>query len=124
MSSGPGPELERRLSTLDIALLTVGSVVGTGIFLTPGNVAKEVPHAGLILLVWLAGGALALFGALTLAEPATAMPQAGGLYVVLREAFGRLPAFLYGWACFLIILSGGIATIALGFGAWLGVFVP
>lgn len=124
MAREPGPELERRLSTLDIALLTIGSVVGTGIFLTPGGVAAELPHAGLIVLVWLAGGALALFGALTLAEPATAMPQAGGLYVVLREAFGRLPAFLYGWACFLIILSGGIATIAMGFGAWLGEFVP
>jgi APA family basic amino acid/polyamine antiporter len=120
----PGPELERRLSTLDVALLTIGSVVGTGIFLTPGDVAAKLPHSGLVLLVWIAGGLLALFGALTLAEPATAMPQAGGLYVVLREAFGRLPAFLYGWACFLIILSGGIATIAMGFGAWLGEFVP
>jgi APA family basic amino acid/polyamine antiporter len=124
VARGPAPELERRLSTLDVALLTIGSVVGTGIFLTPGSVAAAVPHPGLILLTWLAGGTLALFGALTLAEPATALPEAGGLYVVLREAFGRLPAFLYGWACFLIILSGGIATIAMGFGAWLGEFVP
>lgn len=118
------PELPRRLGTLDAALLTIGAVVGTGIFLTPGDVAAAVPHAGLILLVWLAGGALALAGALTLAEPVAALPRAGGLYHVLREAFGPLPAFLYGWTCFLVIMSGGIAAIAMGFGEWLGAFVP
>jgi basic amino acid/polyamine antiporter, APA family len=102
----------------------VGGVVGTGIFLVPGDVAAEVPHAGLILLAWLAGGALALAGALTLAEPAAALPRAGGLYHVLREAFGPLPAFLYGWTCFLVIMTGGIAAIAMGFATWLGAFVP
>jgi APA family basic amino acid/polyamine antiporter len=121
----PGaPDLPRRLTTLDAALITVGGVVGTGIFLVPGDVAAAVPHAGLILLAWIAGGALALAGALTLAEPAAALPRAGGLYHVLREAFGPLPAFLYGWTCFLVIMSGGIAAIAMGFATWLGAFVP
>lgn len=129
MSSAPrdttvAPDLSRRLTTLDATLLTVGSVVGTGIFLVPGDVAAAVPHAGLVLLVWLAGGALALAGALTLAEPAAALPRAGGLYLVLREAFGPLPAFLYGWTCFLVIMSGGCAAIAMGGATWLGVFVP
>ncbi len=118
------PDLQRRLTTLDATLLTIGSVIGTGIFLVPGDVAAAVPHAGLILLVWLAGGALALAGALTLAEPAAALPRAGGLYLVLREAFGPLPAFLYGWTCFLVIMSGGCAAIAMGGATWLGAFVP
>ena len=121
---GDSPHLSRRLTTLDTALLTVGAIVGTGIFLTPGDVVGSLPHAGLVLLVWIAGGLLVLAGALTLAEPAAALPRAGGLYLVLREAFGPLPAFLYGWTCFLVIMSGGIAAIAMGFGQWLGVFVP
>ncbi len=127
MATEPGPlqpDLPRRLGTLDATLLTIGAVVGTGVFLVPGDVAAAVPHAGLIVLVWLAGGALALAGALTLAEPAAALPRAGGLYHVLREAFGPLPAFLYGWTCFLVIMSGGIAAIAMGGATWLGAFAP
>jgi APA family basic amino acid/polyamine antiporter len=117
-------ELCRRLTALDAALLTIGSVVGTGIFLTAGDVAEAVPHAGLILLVWLGGGAFALAGALTLAEPASALPRAGGLYLVLREAFGPLFAFLYGWTAFLVIMSGGLAAIAMGGATCLAAFVP
>ncbi len=119
-----GAELPRRLGTRDATLLAIGGVVGTGIFLVPGDVAAAVPHAGLVLLVWVLGGALALAGALTVAEPVAALPRAGGLYHVLREAFGPLPAFLYGWTCFLVIMSGGIAAIAMGCATWLGAFVP
>ena len=122
MSDSPG--LLRRLGALDGALLTVGSVVGTGVFLTAGDVARAVPHAGLVLLVWLAGGLLTLAGALTYAELGTMYPRAGGVYHYLVEAYGPVWGFLYGWACFMVIMSGGLAAIAVGFGEYLGAFVP
>ena len=116
--------LERRLGAWDGALLTVGSIVGTGIFLTTGDMAKALPHAGLILLVWLLGGLLTLAGALTYAELGVLFPRAGGIYHFLKEAFGPFLAFLYGWTSFVVIMSGGIAAIAVGFGTTLGAFVP
>jgi APA family basic amino acid/polyamine antiporter len=118
------PELVRGLGTLDGALVTVGSVVGTGIFLTSSDVARAVPHAGLVVLVWLAGGLLTLAGALTYAELGAMFPRAGGQYHYLKEAYGPLPAFLFGWASFLVIMTGGIATLAVGFGEYLGAFLP
>ncbi len=120
----PAPALERRLSTLDGVLLTVGGVVGTGIFFTTADMARALPEAPSILLAWLAAGLLTLAGALTYAELGTMFPQAGGLYCFLREAYGPLPAFLYGWTAFTVIMSGGIAAIAAGFGDYLGSFVP
>ena len=116
--------LERRLGAWDGALLTVGSVVGTGIFLTTGEMAKALPHAGLILLVWLLGGLLTLAGALTYAELGVLFPRAGGIYHFLKEAFGTFVGFLYGWTSFTVIMSGGIAAIAVGFGEYFGAFVP
>jgi basic amino acid/polyamine antiporter, APA family len=118
------PSLERRLGTLDAALLTIGSVVGTGIFLTGGEVARALPSPGAVLLVWLVGGALALAGALTYAELGAMNPRAGGLYAYLADAYGPLWGFFYGWACLLVIMSGGIAAIAVGFGEYLGTFLP
>jgi APA family basic amino acid/polyamine antiporter len=120
----PRPALVRGLGTLDVTLLTVGAVVGTGIFLTPGSIAAAVPHPGLVLLVWLAGGALVLAGAFAYAELGTLFPRAGGLYQYLREAWGPVWGFLYGWTCLLVIMSGGIAAIAVGFGEYLGALVP
>jgi APA family basic amino acid/polyamine antiporter len=117
-------ELERRLGARDAALLTVGSVVGTGVFLTTADIARRLPHAGWIVAVWVAGGLLSLAGALTYAEMGTMFPRAGGQYHYLREAFGPLTGFLFGWTCFLCIFSGGIAAIAVGFGTYLGGFVP
>ncbi|MGE0641358.1 MAG: APC family permease [Thermoanaerobaculia bacterium] len=117
-------ELVRGLGARDGTLLTVGSVVGTGIFLVTSDIARAVPHGGLVLLVWLVGGLLALSGALTFAELGAMYPRAGGIYHYLKEAFGPLPGFLYGWTCFLIIMSGGIAAIAIGFGEYLGAFFP
>jgi APA family basic amino acid/polyamine antiporter len=116
--------LERRLGAWDGALLTVGSVVGTGIFLTTGEMAKALPHAGLILLVWLLGGLLTLAGALTYAELGVLFPRAGGIYHFLKESLGTFAGFLYGWTSFVVIMSGGIAAIAVGFGEYLGAFVP
>lgn len=118
------PELVRGLGTWDGTLLTIGSIVGTGIFITTGDIAKVLPHGGLILVVWLAGGLLTLAGALTYAELGVMFPRAGGIYHFLKEAYGPIWGFLYGWACFAVIMSGGIAAIAVGFGEYLGSFVP
>ena len=122
--SGEEARLVRGLGTWDAALLTIGSVVGTGIFLTTGDMARVLPDSGLILWVWVAGGLLTLAGALTYAELGVMFPRAGGLYHYLKEAYGPLVGFLYGWIAFLVIMSGGIATIAVGFGQYLASFVP
>jgi APA family basic amino acid/polyamine antiporter len=116
--------LVRGLGTWDGALLTVGSIVGTGIFITTADMAKVLPHTGLILLVWLAGGLLTLAGALTYGELGAMFPRAGGLYHYVREAYGPLWGFLYGWTAFLVIMSGGIAALGVAFGEYLGSFLP
>jgi len=118
------PQLVRGLGVWDAALLTIGSILGTGIFITTGDIARGVPHAGLILALWVVGGLLTLAGALTYAELGVLFPRAGGQYQFLKEAYGPLPGFLFGWGAFFIIMSGGIATMAVGFGEYLGAFVP
>ena len=118
------PQLIRGLGPWDGALLTVGAMVGTGIFITTGDIARSLPYPGLILAVWLVSGLLTLAGALTYSELGAMFPHAGGMYHFMREAYGPLPGFLYGWTCFLVIMSGGIAAIAVGFAEYLGVFVP
>src|SRR5439155_690883 len=96
------PELIRTLRLRDLLLLFIGSVIGSGIFRTPGPILRQVGGSvGLSLLVWVAGGVLSLLGALTYAELAAANPEAGGLYCYIRDGFGRLAAFLYGWCLFL-----------------------
>jgi len=119
-----GPALVRGLGAWDGALITIGSVLGTGIFITTADVARAVPHPGLVLGVWLVGGVLTVAGALTYAELGAMFPRAGGQYHFLKEAYGPLWGFLFGWAAFLVIMSGGIATLAVGFGEYLGAFVP
>ncbi len=118
------PTLVRGLTTWDGALLTIGSIVGTGIFLTTSDMARVLPHPGLILLVWLAGGLLTLAGALTYGELGAMFPRAGGLYHYVKEAYGPLWGFLYGWTAFLVIMSGGIAALGVAFGEYLGSFLP
>lgn len=118
------PTLVQGLSAWDGALITMGSILGTGIFLTTSDIARVLPHPGLILFVWIIGGLLTLAGALTYAELGAMFPKAGGQYHYLREAYGPLWGFLFGWTCFLVIMSGGIATMAVGFGEYLGSFVP
>ena len=119
-----GAGLVRRLGTWDAVLVTIGSVLGTGIFLTTSDVARALPHAGLILVAWFAGGLLTLAGALTYAELGVLFPRAGGQYHYLKEAYGPLWGFLFGWTCFLVIMCGGIAALAVGFGEYLGFFLP
>src|SRR5207245_7497218 len=119
------PELVRTLRLSDLLLLFVGSVIGSGIFLTPGLIFRQLGGSvGFSLLVWLAGGVLSLLGALTYAELAACNPEAGGLYCYIRDAFGRFPAFLYGWCLFLVISSGSVAALARAFAIHLAEIVP
>jgi APA family basic amino acid/polyamine antiporter len=119
------PPLLRTLSLRDLFLLFIGSVIGSGIFLTPGLIFRQLDGSvGLALLVWVAGGVLSLLGALTYAELAAANPEAGGLYCYIRDGFGRIPAFLYGWCLFLVIASGSIAALARAFTRYLAEIVP
>lgn len=105
-------------------MLVVGGIIGSGIFFTPSETAKELPTAGWVLVVWALGGVVAFAGALTYAELGALIPDAGGAYVYIREAFGALPAFLYGWMSLLLIASGAIAAVAVGFAGYVGHFVP
>ncbi|HWZ60538.1 MAG TPA: amino acid permease [Gemmatimonadaceae bacterium] len=105
----------RRLGTFDAAMVTVGGIIGGGIFLNPAVVAQRVHTGPLILLTWAVGGVIATIGALCFAELGSRRPEAGGGYVYLREAFGPLPAFLYGWTFFLVVNTGGMAAVAVTF---------
>jgi APA family basic amino acid/polyamine antiporter len=124
VAAAPAPQLVRRLGAWDGALITIGSVLGTGIFITTGDMARVLPHPGLMLLAWVTGGVLTLCGALTIAELGAMFPRAGGQYQYLKEAYGPLWGFLFGWTCFFVIMTGGIATLAVGFGEYLGSFLP
>jgi APA family basic amino acid/polyamine antiporter len=121
VSAPPGPAahprdlLARSLSLRDAVLLVVASVVGSGIFLTPGAIADRLPHPGLIFAVWIAGGLLSLAGALANAELGAMFPRAGGNYVYLREAFHPAAGFAVGWLSFFAIQCGTVATLAAGF---------
>lgn len=116
--------LIRQLGLFDSSMVMVGIVIGSGIFLTTGIMAKSIPSGGLILLAWLVGGLLTLAGALTYAELGAAMPEAGGQYVYLREAYGPMAGFLFGWILFLVYMTGGIAALALAFAEYIGYFFP
>ena len=107
--------LPRVLGLWDIVSIVIGGVIGSGIFLVPKDMAAAVGGPLLILAVWLVGGLLSFFGALSFGELGAAMPEAGGVYVYLREAYGSLIAFLFGWTLFLVIDSGAIATLTVAF---------
>jgi APA family basic amino acid/polyamine antiporter len=121
----PSNELSRTLRERDLLCLFVGSVIGSGIFITPGLILRQLGESvGYSLLVWLVGGVLSLLGALTYAELAAANPEAGGLYCYIRDGFGRLAAFLYGWCLFLVIASATIAALAHAFTNYLREVIP
>jgi len=117
-------ELRRELGLFDSTMVMMGIVVGSGIFVTTGIMAEYLPSKGLLLLAWLAGGVITLTGALTFAELGAAMPEAGGQYVYLREAFGSLFGFLFGWIVFSVYMTGGIAALAVAFAEYFGAFFP
>lgn len=119
------PTLIRTLRLRDLLFLFIGSVIGSGIFLSPGLILRQVNGSvGLSMLVWVAGGVMSLLGALTYAELAAANPEAGGLYCYIRDGFGRLPAFLYGWCLFLVISAATIAALARAFARYLAEVIP
>lgn len=123
--ASPRQQLARTLGERDLLYLFVGSVIGSGIFLMPGMILRQVGGSvGYSLLVWVLGGALSLLGALTYAELAAANPEAGGLYCYIRDGFGRLPAFLYGWSLLLVIASATIGALAHAFTAYLHEIIP
>jgi basic amino acid/polyamine antiporter, APA family len=124
VTGSPPSSLQRRLGPYDAAAIIVSNVIGGGILFFPTLVAAMVPNPWLFLSTWLAGGALAFAGAMAYAELATLRPRAGGEYVYLDAAFGRLAAFLTGWTSFVAGFSGAIATSAVVFAFYLGRFVP
>ena len=124
-SSTASHALARTLRERDLLYLFVGSVIGSGIFLTPGLILRQLSGSvGYSLLVWVFGGVLSLLGALTYAELSAANPEAGGLYCYIRDGFGRLPAFLYGWSLLLVIASATIGALAHAFTAYLEEIIP
>src|SRR3954471_4221300 len=117
-------EFTRGLGLFDATMVVVGSMVGSGIFIVSADMARNVGAPGWLLVAWIVAGALTVVGALSYGELAAMMPRAGGQYVYLREAFSPLWGFLYGWTLFLVIQTGTIAAVAVGFARYSGVLVP
>jgi basic amino acid/polyamine antiporter, APA family len=117
------PSLLRALGPIDATMIVMGSMIGSGIFITSAESARLIGAPGWLLLAWAVAGLLTITGALCCSELATMMPRAGGVYVFLREAYGSSIGFLYGWTLFLVIQTGTIAAVAIAFAKFLGVFV-
>lgn len=115
MSDHANPGFARRLTLFDATMIVISGIIGSGIFINPYVVAQKVQTPFLILAVWIAGGAIALFGAFVFAELSTVMPRVGGQYAFFREAFHPMVAFLYGWGLLLIVQSGATAAVAVAF---------
>jgi basic amino acid/polyamine antiporter, APA family len=124
MSKVAEVELVKGLGLLDATMLIMGSMIGGGIFIVSAEIAKTVQSPGLLLLIWIICGLMTILGALNYGELAAAMPQAGGQYVFLKEAYGPIWGFLYGWTLFLVIQTGTIAAVAVAFARYLDVFIP
>ena len=118
------PSLVRGLSLLDSVLLLCGGIIGSSIFLTAKDIAGPLPHPMLFLLVWILGAGISLLGCTAFAELGSMFPDSGGQYVYLREAYGDLPAFLYGWMLFSVANGGTIAALSVASAAYLGGIVP
>jgi basic amino acid/polyamine antiporter, APA family len=116
------PTLLRELGVSQASAIVVGTIIGSGIFLVPAEMMQAVGSAQLVYLAWIVGGVLSMAGAITYAELGAMKPQAGGEYIYIRDAYGELPAFLYGWTWFIVAKPGSIATIATGLVRILGTF--
>jgi APA family basic amino acid/polyamine antiporter len=116
--------LAKELTLYGLIMVAIGSCIGSGIFVTPSEIAGLIPSSSLIILVWALGGLIALTGALTFGELGALFPKAGGIYVFLKEAYGGWLGFLYGWAYLVIITSGSIAVLSLAFSHYLSFFIP
>ncbi len=120
----PSAELVKGLRLYDCTTIVMGSMIGSGIFIVAAEIAREVQSPGLLLLCWVVSGVMTVAAAVTYGELAGMMPTAGGQYIYLREAFGPLFGFLYGWTLFLVIQTGTLAAVAVAFGKFLGVLIP
>src|SRR5262252_3443587 len=118
------PTLVRGLSLLDSVLLLVSGIIGSSIFLTAKDIAGPLPQPMLFLLVWVIGGVVSLFGCTAFAELGSMFPESGGQYIYLREAYGDLVAFLYGWMLFSVANGGTIAALAVAAAAYMGQIIP
>jgi APA family basic amino acid/polyamine antiporter len=118
------PKLQQTLGLFSSAAIVIGSMIGSGIFIVDADIARGVNSPALYLAAWVVTGVMTIIGALSYAELAAMMPKAGGQYVYLRESLGPLSGFLFGWTLFLVIQTGTIAAVAVGFGKFLGVFFP
>lgn len=121
---GQTPELKPRLGLLDSTMLVMGSMIGSGVFIVASDIARQVQSPGLLMMTWLVTAILTLIAALSYGELAAMMPKAGGQYIYLKESFGPLAGFLYGWTMFLVIQTGTIAAVAVAFAKFLNVFIP
>ena len=117
-------EFKRGLGLFDATMVVVGSMIGSGIFIVSADMARRLGSPGWLLVAWVVTGVLTITAALSYGELAAMMPRAGGQYVYLREAFSPLAGFLYGWTLFMVIQTGTIAAVAVGFAKYLGVLVP
>jgi len=117
-------QLKRALGRFDLTMIAIGGTIGSGIFLTPSLIARNLESPLLILGVWVVGGVMALAGSLTFAELGGMMPGAGGVYVYLSRTYGKLFGFLFGWAYLLVVNTGGIAALSIAFATYLGFFLP
>jgi APA family basic amino acid/polyamine antiporter len=115
---------KRAMGLVDATAIVVGSMIGSGIFIVSAETARHVGSPGLLLLCWAVAGIMTIVAAICYSELAAMYPKAGGQYVFLREAFGSLPGFLYGWTLFAVIQSGTIAAVGVAFSKFLGVFIP
>jgi amino acid transporter len=120
----PTPTLERKLGVISAAAVVVGMIIGSGIFRVPATVAEQTGSWPWSLAIWTIGGIIALAGALCIAEMAAMDPRSGGVFVYIRETYGPLPAFLFGWTDFLIIRPGTMAAVGLIFASYMGAFLP
>ncbi|MBA3344363.1 MAG: amino acid permease, partial [Gemmatimonadales bacterium] len=118
-----GERLPRHLGLWSAIAVLVGSTIGSGIFRVPAGVAERLQEPGPVVLAWVLGGLIALFGALTYAELAAALPRSGGVFAYLLEGFGPLPAFLFGWSELTVIRASALGAIATIFAEYLGYFV-
>src|SRR6266850_2026745 len=117
-------QLNRAIGLSGATMLVLGSVIGSGIFLTTGIMMSQLPSTTLVLVAWVAGGLLAMVGGLSYAEMGSMYPRSGGLYVFLSEAYGPVWGYLFGWAWLLVILTGSVAAVAVGFAEYFSYFVP
>jgi basic amino acid/polyamine antiporter, APA family len=116
--------LQKRLTLYGLTMIAVGSCIGSGIFATPSQIVGAVPNAVLVLAVWAIGGLVALTGALTFSELGGLFPKSGGVYVYLKEAYGELAGFLYGWVILLVINTGALAGLCAAFADYMRIFAP